>query len=88
MASPMLAAATPLVNWGSLGEVVLFALVAGAVVVAAFSAGLVSLDRFQQLRVEARTASMVAIPALLMAILCLAVCLGAIGLGLWSIVVK
>lgn len=86
--SPTLAAAAPLVNWGGLFEVAAFALVAGAVVVTAFSVGLVSLDRFQRLRAEARTAELVALPALLMAILCLAVCVAAIGLGLWAIVVK
>jgi hypothetical protein len=78
----------PLINWGNLAEILLFALVAGAIVVGAFSFGLVSLDRFQQIRVEARTVHLVAIPALLMALLCLGVCVAAVGLGLWAIVIK
>jgi hypothetical protein len=45
--TPMLAA---LIAWGSIGLVLVFALVTGAIVVGAFSFGLVGLDRYEKSR--------------------------------------
>ncbi|HEX4216069.1 MAG TPA: hypothetical protein VIA06_22340 [Candidatus Dormibacteraeota bacterium] len=45
--TPQLAA---LIAWGSIGLVLVFALITGAVVVGAFSFGLVGLDRYQKAR--------------------------------------
>jgi hypothetical protein len=76
-----------MVNWVALGQVLLFALGTGAVLVSAFSFGLVSLDRYDLGR-RTDAASAATVGALIVAALCFAVCVAGVGLGIWALIVK
>jgi hypothetical protein len=103
----------PLISWSGLGLVALFAAVAGAVIVSAFSLALVGLDRWSAARSPAATDDPEAVRAatrtvdvteaatpvgvqrehlafgsLAMAIAGFAICILAVVLGLWSMVIK
>lgn len=83
-------AAGALLDWAGLLQVLLFALVASAVIVTAFSFGLVGLDRYQRAVGADGTGAHRggAAGSLAIAIACFAVCAAAVGAGLWAIVAR
>jgi hypothetical protein len=90
------AASRPLVNWVSLGEVLLLALSTAVVIVGGFSLGLATLDaylssarrRAAQADGPAAAAVRVKRDSLAVALLAFGVCAAALGLGLWAMLVR
>lgn len=78
-------AASPLVDWEGLARMLVLALVAGPATVLAFSLGLVCLDRY---RARAPGGGPGATVSLTLAAAAFLVCVGALALGLVTLVVR
>jgi hypothetical protein len=92
-----------IIDWGSIGLVLVFALITGAIIVGAFSFGLVNLDRYEKGRgtatgddarpadpatVTAQDRGSLALLSLIVAVFCFAVCVLGVAAGLWAMLNK
>lgn len=90
------AAAKPLVNWASLGEVFLLALCTAVVIVGGYSLGLTTLDAYlssvreRDAAADGPAASRVRVKydSLVVALLAFTVCVAGAGTGLWAMLVR
>lgn len=95
-AATVLAASKPLVDWASLGEVVLLALSAAVLIVGGYSLGLAALDVYVSSRRRpagdgggtAVAAGRVRHDALAVALVSFAICVAGVAAGLWAMLVR
>jgi hypothetical protein len=93
---PVAAASAPLVNWASLGEVLLLALATAVVIVGGYSVGLTTLDAYlssvheRDAATGGPAASTVQVKhdSLVVALLSFGVCVAGVGVGLWAMLVR